>query len=37
MENIITFFGSIGDEERGRYMQKDLYENGISACIEKVN
>ena len=36
-ENIITFYGSIGDDERGRYMTKDLYENGINARIEKVD
>ena len=36
-ENIITFFGSIGKDERGRYLQKDLTENGINIRIQQVD
>lgn len=36
-QNIITFYGSIGDDERGRFMTNDLFENGINARVEKIN
>lgn len=35
-DNIITFYGSIGNDERGRYLHQDLFDIGVNVKMETV-